>query len=690
MDQETNLNSIRVLEKERQKHERAIIRLKRAQNSLLNVSKLPPEILGIIFHWSAIPGGDFNQLPAASHNFLLVCRYWYRVARKTPSLWVFWGTSIHDWKRWHARCKTAPLNLVLWSCWCDKLGDELRDALQDCAARDVIRRICLEGLVTEGVFESIISSIIIEGEEPRPISLDSLQLWNRCRPSIDLSDLFSRYHFPKLQRLELLRSSVPWDLLGLRTSSLTTLSLTTDNGQLPLPTMSQMLLILSANPNLRSLTLENDSVPRANSDGSTVQIRLRHLETLRLSSTFHRVFRLLDHLEHPDEMDDLRLFLSGCPSNLLQTLGPYLGNHVRRESADKLHLTAYCSPGFHVEVGDFWNVRVGGRGQAIGIEEQIGLCFDLITLIPQERVVSFATDLPILRSEELCVRMHDLTHLRLTDVDIPDSFTVPAAQETHMFRNALPSLSSITISGVAPEVDWSPLTQFLAGRTAEGNRIHSLALHDCPQMTEDVAESVRRLVGKFEEWPYVVDYSERWVSTGKAAATATHGNTGVGLNPHIFCMQRLLTPTDILGPRVTSGDGSEDYEKTVRVPSRHGDPNLRGREEREYSRGSLHTYTSLCPMRPNVLHLTVLPSRRAAPTCVRTREASCRFSGISETARTSWLFVEWIDSLVLLEHLQCGGKGGRGHDHLSFCGLVPGGREDGDLRRENHLPRFWR
>jgi hypothetical protein len=61
MDREINLDSIRALEKQIQEHEKALIKLKRARNSLLNVSTLfPPEVLGSIFQWNATPVGNWG------------------------------------------------------------------------------------------------------------------------------------------------------------------------------------------------------------------------------------------------------------------------------------------------------------------------------------------------------------------------------------------------------------------------------------------------------------------------------------------------------------------------------------------------------------------------------------------------------------------------------------------------------
>jgi len=66
-------------------------------------------------------------------------------------------------------------------------------------------------------------------------------------------------------------------------------------------------------------------------DAPTIRVQLRHLERLRLSSDFCRVFALLDLLEIPDKMDSQRVHLYGCsPLHISQTIGPYFGDLVRR------------------------------------------------------------------------------------------------------------------------------------------------------------------------------------------------------------------------------------------------------------------------------------------------------------------------------------------------------------------------
>ena len=59
---EINIDSIRALDEQIKEHEKAAIKLKRARNSLLNVSKLPPEVLGKIFCWNVTFKDDFGGL----------------------------------------------------------------------------------------------------------------------------------------------------------------------------------------------------------------------------------------------------------------------------------------------------------------------------------------------------------------------------------------------------------------------------------------------------------------------------------------------------------------------------------------------------------------------------------------------------------------------------------------------------
>ena len=114
MGPEINIDSILALEKQIEEGIGDVTRLKRARNSLLNIStRVPPEILGHVFRWNVIPKGEFDGLRAGSYNFLLVCHHWFEVASNTPELWTFWGNNLNQWSQRYQRSGTAPLDLVL-------------------------------------------------------------------------------------------------------------------------------------------------------------------------------------------------------------------------------------------------------------------------------------------------------------------------------------------------------------------------------------------------------------------------------------------------------------------------------------------------------------------------------------------------------------------------------------------------
>ena len=158
-----------------------------------------------IFRWNVIPDRNFGGLLRGCYNFLLVCHHWFGVASCAPELWCFWGNSTRDWARRHARCGTGPLDLVLEGHTSLALGDELRDVLRDRAARDTIRRVHLRGVHRAKLLNSVISSIVTEGEETRLSSVESFIVQNDGAGTVvDVSSFFSRYHLPKLQCLRLI------------------------------------------------------------------------------------------------------------------------------------------------------------------------------------------------------------------------------------------------------------------------------------------------------------------------------------------------------------------------------------------------------------------------------------------------------------------------------------------------------
>ena len=166
MGPEINAHSIQILEKEIEKGIGDVIQLKRVRNSLLDISaRVPPEILGSIFRWTAIPGEgypDVCELRNVSYRFLLVCHHWFKVASHTPEFWSFWGNTLEQWSRRYQYSGTGPVDLMLSRYFdgdaCTFSDGPLRDAVRDCAARDTIRSLYLRSNV-ENLVTDVLSSL---------------------------------------------------------------------------------------------------------------------------------------------------------------------------------------------------------------------------------------------------------------------------------------------------------------------------------------------------------------------------------------------------------------------------------------------------------------------------------------------------------------------------------------------------
>ena len=326
MGPEVNIDSILALEKQIDEGLGDVVQLKRARNSLLNISTLvPPELLGQVFRWNVIPN-DYGELEKGSYNFLLVCHYWFKVASDTPELWACWGNTPKMWSQRYQRSGTAPLDLVLVTRYGEEnvLGGPLRDALQDRAASGSIRSIRLSGWDTD-ILHSVISSLTLDGEDVRDSSAESLTVEFT---HLDISTFLSRYRFPKLRVLRLLtRARFPsWDHLKLDATSLTTLSL--EFAEPNRPTTSQLFSILALYPNLQDLALYNPMIPH-DGGGSTLRAPLNQLKKLCLVGVFSHVFQLLDRLEYPDAMDSVNLHLSECAGEAVsESLEQYIRDRI--------------------------------------------------------------------------------------------------------------------------------------------------------------------------------------------------------------------------------------------------------------------------------------------------------------------------------------------------------------------------
>ena len=504
-----------------------IIQLKRTRNSLLKIARIPPEIIGYIFCFNVAGARDphFPRIPKGSYNFLFVCHHWFQVALRTPGLWTSWGNSIKDWKRRYLRSGISVLDLILdgWVSGDGNFDEALRDALRDRAARDVVRKVHLRGGNTE-LLTAIVSSLVSEGEEVRPSSIESIVL-----SRVDFSDLFARCRFPKLRNLQLWGRISSWDHLKSTTTTLTNLSLY-DNTALPpsaVPTTSQILSLLASNPNLRSLALRWLPIDDDGGGGLGLQVPLRHLERISLEGTFHHVFAILHRLEFPERMDCGEITLCDCtPQGVLEVIGPYIRDYLRRDPRFRDRLGVFVSStsnciSFHSSVGvghDGLNQQprrgtIYGKflvllSQSIHHRAAKRLCTDLLALLSPESITSFETHLSV--TEETLVAMPNLKALYLISPVVSDGFLLPDPDGPNTHKKLLPCLQLLHLehAGIMGS-NWEPLVAYLAYQTSGGQAVSLdlIGTHVCPEVIE-------RIEGLVEELVYVPHPDESWFLFG--------------------------------------------------------------------------------------------------------------------------------------------------------------------------------
>jgi len=511
MDRGTNIDSIRALE-EVKEHERAIIELKRTRNSLLNVSKLPPEVLGNIFGWNVIRKGDFGGLEKGSHNFLLVCRHWFEVASRTPELWGFWGNTPEEWARWYRCSGTAPLDLVLsgYGYEAKYFDATVRDALEDRAANDTIRRVHLEA---GGLLRSILDLLTPDCKELRSNSMESFILWNRSKVPVDVSNFFAHHRFPKLRRLNLNNCSASsWDRLVSRTSALTTLELDFSYPS-STPTISQLLSILSSNPTLRRVALLGRAVPDDAGGRSSSRVQLHHLKYLHLDGDLQHVSNLLNQLDHPRNMDLLSLTFRGCDDvDGSRVVGPYLRDYLKRRDRSQNGLNLSASSGYRTYRASHVKLRIGDAG---GIDfsdpaqSQINTfveittvlnggshpvreraVLDLVAYIPPEEVVYFKALVNPITTEDIWTQFPNIRGLSYDCVSLSAAFPSPRLDNE---GNIFPPLEHVLLERVDDD-DWNPLITFLARRVSSGGRLDTLVISDSTDVPPEVVEVIKGMV----------------------------------------------------------------------------------------------------------------------------------------------------------------------------------------------------
>ena len=514
MDREINIDSIRAQEEQVREHEGAIIQLKRTRNSLLNVYKLPPEVLGKIFWWNIPLEGDFDGLDERSHNFLLVCRRWFEVASQTPEIWSFWGNTPKDWARFCHRSRTVPLDLVFYYDHGGYFNTTLRNVLQDRATRDTIRLVHLVTRDSE-LLSSIIASLTSNSKELRSNGVESLILRNESEMPVNVSNFFANCRFPKLRRLELTDCIIlPWDHLKSRTPILTTLKLDF-NYALFTPTAPQLLSILASNPTLQQVALIGCAIPGGGGGGrSSFRMQLRHLKELRLQGNLRPIVKLLHQFYYPGIMEKLSLDLHDCNAmDISQIIGPYLRDNLQRHGRPRNGLNLFVSSSYRTHGPCTIVFRAGDAGgidlsapewidpfieitmrldRIYRMDELERATLDLISHVPREEVVYFQTHGNPVAMEDASTQFPNVRALSLDAIHLPVAFPSPKPVGDRMI---FPALGYVSLKGVlVNNGDWSPFINFLVRRVSSKNRLDTVVITGFPYLCPEVVESIRDLV----------------------------------------------------------------------------------------------------------------------------------------------------------------------------------------------------
>jgi len=522
MGRETNIHLIRTLEKQIREGKGDIIKLKRARNSLLNISThVPPEILGHIFVLNHVREVDhslealshFTGLQKGSYNFLLVCHHWFEVASRTPELWSFWGNTLQDWKKRHRRPGATPLDLVLDGDDSDPtvLFDEsLQDAVRGHVMQDTIRQVHLKTDYSH-TLTSIISSLIPGDEGGQNENIESIVWQNGLGPSVDISNFFTRSRLSGLRLLDLFGNFLvsSWDFLGPQVTNLTALSLGISTFQ-PSPTLTtpQLLSVLASNPNIQELTLSNTALPN-DIDISTFTVQLHDLKSLSLTGEFRHLFGLLRRLTLPEKLDDLHLNgFNPTEEDTLQTLAPYMQDYFRRDPRYQSKLWIYFYS-FHTSVSisvEISCAQTAGPLPRASIHVSLAdvpspdilkrLFINLITLVPPERVASLGIEGDTGPPEELFCMVPNIETLHITNSQFSEGFLQPNPDGLHANTNVFPSLQSLRLEYVTflDGEDWAHLTRYLAHQTSGGRTISLEMIGTSPRMRPEVVNRIKGLV----------------------------------------------------------------------------------------------------------------------------------------------------------------------------------------------------
>ena len=539
MGPKTNIDLIRALEKRIEEGGEDIIKLKRDRNSLLNIStRVPPEVLGSIFAWTLVREHYwcFERLGKGSHNFLLVCHHWFKVASRTPELWSFWGNTLQDWKKRHHRSGAAPIDLALFGSSSNPVAlfdESLQDAIRKHVMQDTIRQVHLDLVSKDSdTMSAIISSLTPNDGGGQNENIESI-IWFLDEPaSVDVSDFFARSRLSRLRQLSIygdFRIS-SWDRLASRTTLLAILSLKTIASQ-PSPTItaSQLFSILTSNPNLQELGLSDTALPN-DVDGSTFQVPLHNLKSLCLTGEFRYVFGLLAHLILPEALDEMDLDVSDSTAeDVSQTLAPYIRDRFRHDTRfqDRLSMSFFstssvASISVSTERTQTTTLAYNNRPRVSLIVHEVGLpppgvagqlLLNLIMLAPLEHVRDFCADDGTDLIGELFLAMPNIETLSISNPDLSQGFLQPNPDGPHPNTKLLPSLRSLRLEDIRymDDDDWGELMTYLVHQTSDNQPISLRVVggDGCPEV---IMSGIKALVKEFTYEPELEGEST-WMSS---------------------------------------------------------------------------------------------------------------------------------------------------------------------------------
>ena len=203
-------------------------------------------------------------------------------------------------------------------------------------------------------------------------------------------------------------------------------------------------MILLSNPNLRTLFLYHAALPD-DIDKSEIQVPLRRLEVIVLCGRFTSVCWLLQRLELTAAFNYTDLHIYGYPveGGISRTLGPYMQNHLRRDTGLQEKLSIACFP------GDIRVRSVSGRIPEVDWTPRFSthmtndterLILDFMVFAPLEHVVLLETEHLLGMREELFIAMPNVEKLYIRRVWLLDGLLQPGKTGPHANAKLFPSL----------------------------------------------------------------------------------------------------------------------------------------------------------------------------------------------------------------------------------------------------------